>query len=162
MLATRASRLASRSPAGAGHLLSWALNLQPSKKPQCSLLSSLRSPFAILQAGSTSATGSGSPTAAKRKAAGSATAASAGQGQLSGGQAGHAGGPGSPSKGGSAPDGLPAAQQQAAPAAGSADLMSLDTPDPQALQAVQVRVLLGDLAGLRVCDISAQVSQAAG
>ena len=100
----------------------------------------------MLQAGGSSVTGSGSPTAAKRKAPGSATADSANQGQPSGGQAGDAGVPGSPSRGGSAPDGLQALQQQAAPGAASVDLMSLDTPDPQALQAAQVGVLLGSLA----------------
>ena len=119
-------------------------------------------PIVMLQAGSRSATGSGSPTAAKRKAAGAAIAASASQGQPSGGQEGDAGGSGSPNKGGSAPDGLQQPQQQAAPAAGSADLMSLDTPDPQALQAAQVGALLGGLAKQRPCDISAQLSPIAG
>ena len=113
----------------------------------------------MLQPGSRSATGSGSPTAAKRKAAGAATAASASQGQPSGGQAGDAGVPGSPSKRGSAPDGLQGPQQQAAPAAGSADLMSLDMPDPPALQAAQVGVLLGGWAEQHLGNVLAQLSQ---
>ena len=116
----------------------------------------------MLQPGSRSATGSGSPTAAKRKAAGAGTAASVSQGQPSGGQAGAAGVPGSPSKGGTAPDGLQGPQQQAAPAAGSADLMSLDTPDPPALQAAQVGVLLGGLAKQHLGNISARLSHIAG
>ena len=114
--------------ASAEHLQRGVMDLQPSQKPHYGLLSP-QVPT-VMQAGSSSATGSGSPTAANRRAAGSAASASASQGQPPGGQAGDAGGPGSPSKGGSAPDGLQGPQQQAAPAAGSPDLVSLNAPDP--------------------------------